>query len=162
MRKPSGSLRRKRNACAFHRVWGRWGGRGSAEGNGLLHGWGLSGAQRKVLHNLPLPANLLHHNQVLSQMNDGANTPSRLPCLVGERSRTFLNTRLDCAQPASLIQSRFDPLPNLVPSFEGAAITHHQNNGLPGIPCWLRRASRRSRCGSQVGTSRKLAVERKG
>jgi 2-dehydropantoate 2-reductase len=50
-----------------------WGRRGACEGSGLIHGRGHSSVQRKVLHNLPLPADLLHHNQVLSKMNDGTN-----------------------------------------------------------------------------------------
>jgi hypothetical protein len=38
-----------------------------------IHGWSISGIQGKVLHNLPLSADPLHHNQVLSKMNYGAN-----------------------------------------------------------------------------------------
>src|ERR1039458_3295433 len=92
-----------------------------------IHGWGLSGAQRKVLHNLPLRTNLLHHSEVLSRMNDGTNTPSRSPCPVGKISRTLFNTGLDCFECASLIQSRLDPVPNLVPPFESATITYQRS-----------------------------------
>src|ERR1039458_2805685 len=67
-----------------------------------IHGWGFSGIERKVLHNLPLRTNLLHHNEVLSHMNDGANTPSRPSCPVGKISRTLFNTGLDSFQPAPL------------------------------------------------------------
>src|SRR5271169_3344275 len=99
------------------------GGSASSEGSGLIHGWGLSGVQRKVLHNLPLSAHPLHHDQVLSKMNDGADKPSRSPCPIGECARTLFNAWLDCCKRAPLIQSRLDPLPNLIPSPECTTIT---------------------------------------
>src|SRR5271169_1565958 len=109
------------------------GGSASSEGSGLIHGWGLSGVQRKVLHNLPLSASLLHHDQVLSKMNDGADKPSRSPCRIGECARTLFKAWLDCFQCAPLIESRLDPLPNLFLSSECTAITYPR--GVFGVQC---------------------------
>ena len=66
------------------------------------------------------------NDEVLSKMNDGANKPSRSPCPVRECSRTLFSGGLDCFQPAPLIQSRLDPLPNFIRSSECTAITHQR------------------------------------
>lgn len=79
----------------------------------------------KVLYDLPFSTDLLHYDQVPSEMGDRADQPSRAPCAIGECVRTLFDPWLD-TERAPLIHTSLDSVTNLVPSSERPAIAHQR------------------------------------